>query len=76
MLFLAPDWIRVFHQMPKLEFRSDAKPSTFAYPPALQEKKEKTAEKVESAILSITAKQKKKEQQKAAEKMEVVRVFR
>lgn len=59
--------------MPKLEFRSDAKPSTYAYPIPLQEKKEKTAEKVESAVLSITAKQKKKEAESKAEKMDVVR---
>lgn len=56
-------------KMPKLEFISNAKPSTYAYPPPLEDKKEKTKEKVETAILSITAKQKKKEaEKKEAEK--------
>jgi 26S proteasome regulatory subunit N2 len=60
--------------MPKVEMRSNAKPSTFAYPPNLEEKKEKQKDKVETAILSITAKQKKKEAEKKKdeEKMEVV----
>lgn len=61
-------------QMPKCELRSNAKPSTFAYPPPLEEKKDKAREKVETAVLSITAKQKKKEAEKKDkdEKMEVV----
>ena len=61
-------------QMPKLEFRSNAKPSQFAYPPPLEDKKEKTKEKVLTAVLSITAKQKKKEAEKKKdeEKMDVV----
>lgn len=60
--------------MPKLEFRSNAKPSQFAYPPPLEDKKEKTKEKVLTAVLSITAKQKKKEAEKKKdeEKMDVV----
>ncbi|XP_074657663.1 26S proteasome non-ATPase regulatory subunit 1-like [Tubulanus polymorphus] len=60
-------------KMPKIEFRSNAKPSTFAYPPPLEDKKEKSKEKVETAVLSITAKQKKKEAEKKAQddKMEV-----
>ncbi|VEL10889.1 unnamed protein product [Protopolystoma xenopodis] len=49
-------------QMPKMQFRSNAKPSTFAYPPPLQVEKEKKKEKVETAILSITAKHRKKQQ--------------
>lgn len=68
--------------MPKLEFRSNAKPSMFAYPPPLEEKKEKQAEKVETAVLSITAKQKKKEKDRqtrlgstSSDRMEVVRDF-
>lgn len=67
--------------MPKLEFRSNAKPSLFAYPPPLEEKKEKQAEKVETAVLSITAKQKKKEKDRqsqsrgGSDKMEVVTIF-
>jgi len=52
--------------MPKMEFKSAAKPSTFAYPPALEEKKDKKGEKVEAAVLSTTVKHKKKEA--AAEK--------
>ena len=61
-------------QMPKLEIRSNAKPSTFAYPPNLEEKKVDRKDKVETAILSITAKHKKKEAEKKKdeEKMDVV----
>ncbi len=44
-----------------MEFYSAAKPSLFAYPPAVEEKKERTSEKVETAVLSITAKAKRKE---------------
>ncbi|KAM7539423.1 hypothetical protein Aperf_G00000054370 [Anoplocephala perfoliata] len=67
-------------EMPQMQFKSNAKPSTFAYPPPLQIEKEKKKEKVETAILSITAKHKKKELEKKkstvnegekAEKMEV-----
>ncbi|KAL4219945.1 26S proteasome non-ATPase regulatory subunit 1 [Mactra antiquata] len=60
-------------KMPKVEMKSNAKPSTFAYPPNLEEKKENKKDKVETAILSITAKQKKKEadKKKDEEKMEV-----
>jgi len=43
--------------MPKIDIRSDAKPSTFAYPDMLEEKKSKEKEKVETAVLSTTAKQ-------------------
>ncbi|KAG5441689.1 26S proteasome non-ATPase regulatory subunit 1 [Clonorchis sinensis] len=48
-------------KMPKMQFKSNAKPSTFAYPQPLQPEKEKKREKVETAVLSITAKQRKKE---------------
>ena len=60
-------------QMPKMEFKSSAKPSTYAYPAPLEEKKEKVAEKVTTAVLSITAKQKRKEAEKkeTSEKMDV-----
>ncbi|VDN98821.1 unnamed protein product [Rodentolepis nana] len=47
-------------EMPQMQFRSNAKPSMFAYPPPLQIEKEKKKEKVETAILSITAKHKKR----------------
>lgn len=60
-------------KMPKLVFRSNAKPSTFAYPPPLEEKKEREREKVTTAVLSITAKARKKEAEKREkeEKMDV-----
>ncbi|XP_068175159.1 26S proteasome non-ATPase regulatory subunit 1 [Antennarius striatus] len=61
-------------KMPKVQYRSNCKPSTFAYPPALEVPKEKEKEKVSTAILSITAKAKKKEKEKKEkeeEKMEV-----
>ncbi|KAH9279147.1 26S proteasome non-ATPase regulatory subunit 1 [Echinococcus granulosus] len=51
-------------QMPQMQFKSNAKPSMFAYPPPLPIEKEKKKEKVETAILSITAKHKKKELEK------------
>ncbi|ESO95352.1 hypothetical protein LOTGIDRAFT_206376 [Lottia gigantea] len=57
-------------KMPKLEFRSNAKPSTYAYIPPLEEKKDKAKEKVETAVLSITAKQKKKDAEKKKEEKE------
>uniref|UniRef100_H3DDP5 26S proteasome non-ATPase regulatory subunit 1 n=1 Tax=Tetraodon nigroviridis TaxID=99883 RepID=H3DDP5_TETNG len=43
-------------KMPKVQYRSNCKPSTFAYPPALEIPKEKEKEKVSTAVLSITAK--------------------
>uniref|UniRef100_A0A158Q8H6 RPN2_C domain-containing protein n=1 Tax=Elaeophora elaphi TaxID=1147741 RepID=A0A158Q8H6_9BILA len=45
-------------EMPKTEFRCNAKPSTFAYPPPLEEKKKEENEKVETAVLSVTHKKK------------------
>ena len=61
--------------MPVVKFRSAAKPSTFGYPPNLEEKKKEDKEKVTTAVLSITNKQKKKEAEKKKgkddEKMEV-----
>ena len=50
-----------FLQMPKFEFRSNAKPSAFAYASPLEEKKGRETEKVETAVLSTTAKAKAKE---------------
>ena len=73
-----------------MEFRSNAKPSTYAYPAPLEEKKGRETEKVETAVLSTTAKAKakeiKKEKRKAStasasrpstteEKMDVVSFF-
>ena len=46
--------------MPELEVLSNARPSLFGYPPKLEEKKDKSREKVETAVLSITSKQRKK----------------
>merc|ERR1712115_373960 len=62
--------------MPVLQYRSNAKPSMYAYPPALEEKKKEDKEKVATAVLSITNKQKKKEAEKkkgkdGEEKMDV-----
>ena len=47
---------------------SNAPPSVFAYPPALVDKKEEKKQKVETAVLSITAKQKKRDLEKKGEK--------
>lgn len=58
-------------QMPVMEFKSNAKPSQFAYVPPLELPKEKEKEKVATAVLSITAKAKKREKKEAEEKMEV-----
>merc|ERR1712080_573023 len=58
--------------MPVLGVKSNAKPSTYGYPPPLEEKKKEDKEKVATAVLSITAKQKKKEADKRKEKAEVV----
>merc|ERR1712128_261947 len=59
--------------MPVVKFRSNAKPSTFGYPPNIEEKKKETGEKVSTAILSITAKQKKQSDKSKTgeEKMDV-----
>uniref|UniRef100_A0A915D272 26S proteasome regulatory subunit RPN2 C-terminal domain-containing protein n=1 Tax=Ditylenchus dipsaci TaxID=166011 RepID=A0A915D272_9BILA len=67
-------------QMPRMEFRCNAKPSLFAYPPPLEEKKKEEHEKIETVVLSITNKKisnkKKKEGQASGaqdvdEKMDV-----
>merc|ERR1712168_1083978 len=63
-------------EMPVVKFKSNAKPSTFGYPPNLEEKKKEDKEKVTTAVLSITNKQKKKEAEKkkgkdGEEKMDV-----
>merc|ERR1719319_331364 len=58
--------------MPVLQLRSAAKPSTYGYTPNIEEKKKEDKEKVATAVLSITAKQKKKLGKKdGEEKMEV-----
>lgn len=54
--------------MPKaFSARCDAKPSQFAYPKKLEEKKEEKKERVQTAVLSTTAKAKAKEKKKEAE---------
>lgn len=57
-------------KMPKMEFRCNAKPSTFAYPAPLEEKKREDREKVATAVLSI-ARTKRKDSDKKDTKMEV-----
>lgn len=61
--------------MPKIKFRSNARPSVYGYPEPLLPPKKEEKEKVSTAILSITAKAKarqKKEQKE--ESMDVVRL--
>jgi len=61
-------------EMPVVQFKSNAKPSTYGYPAPLEEKKKEDKEKVATAILSITVKQKRKDaerKKKEEEKMEV-----
>merc|ERR1719259_1226795 len=50
--------------MPVMKIKSNAKPSMYAYPPPLEEKTKEKGEKVATAVLSITAKQKKKDAEK------------
>lgn len=50
--------------MPKIEFKSAARPSLYAYPPPLEEKKREEREKVTTAILSIAARQKRRDDKK------------
>lgn len=60
-------------RMPRFEMRSAAKPSLYAYPPPLEEKKAEEREKVATAVLSIAARQKRRETADSKEdvKMEV-----
>ncbi|KAJ8976649.1 hypothetical protein NQ317_009112 [Molorchus minor] len=60
-------------KMPKLELKSNAKPSTYAYPAPLEEKKREEREKVTTAVLSIAARQRRRDHEKKHrdEKMEV-----
>ena len=46
-------------KMPKLQFKSNANPNLFAYPPPAKKEQEKVKSKVATAILSISAKGKK-----------------
>lgn len=60
-------------KMPKFEMKSAAKPSVYAYPAPLEEKKAEEREKVATAVLSIAARQKRREtaDSKDDDKMEV-----
>ncbi|XP_034484628.1 26S proteasome non-ATPase regulatory subunit 1 [Drosophila innubila] len=61
-------------KMPKMEYRSAGKPSLYAYPAPLEEKKSEEREKVATAVLSIAARQKRRENadsKKEDEKMDV-----
>lgn len=59
-------------KMPKIELKSSAKPSLYAYPAPLEEKKREEREKVTTAILSIAARQKRRDDKKKEDsKMEV-----
>merc|ERR1712227_1058535 len=59
--------------MPVVKFRSGAKPSTYGYPPNLEEKKKEDKEKVSTAVLSITKKKEaeKKKGKEGDDKMDV-----
>lgn len=63
-------------KMPKLEFRSNARPSVYAYPAPLEEKKREEREKITTAVLSIAARARRRESERRArdshEKMDVV----
>ncbi|KAK5645712.1 hypothetical protein RI129_004176 [Pyrocoelia pectoralis] len=60
-------------KMPKLELKSNAKPSVYAYPPPLEEKKREEREKVTTAVLSIAARQRRRDHDRKHrdEKMDV-----
>lgn len=60
-------------KMPKIELRSAARPSMYAYPAPIEEKKAEEREKVATAVLSIAARQKRREtsDKKDDDKMEV-----
>lgn len=59
-------------KMPKIEFKSSARPSLYAYPAPLEEKKREEREKVTTAILSIAARQKRRDDKKKEDsKMDV-----
>lgn len=60
-------------KMPKVEFKSAAKPSLYAYPAPMEEKKAEEREKVATAVLSIAARQKRREtiDKRDEEKMDI-----
>ncbi|KAJ8937188.1 hypothetical protein NQ314_012007 [Rhamnusium bicolor] len=60
-------------KMPKMELKSNAKPSLYAYPAPMEEKKREEREKVTTAVLSIAARQRRRDHERKHrdEKMEV-----
>ncbi|XP_011503655.1 PREDICTED: 26S proteasome non-ATPase regulatory subunit 1 [Ceratosolen solmsi marchali] len=62
-------------KMPKLNLKSNARPSIYAYPPPLEEKKREEREKVTTAVLSIAARARRRESERRArdshEKMDI-----
>jgi 26S proteasome regulatory subunit N2 len=58
-------------KMPKIEFKSAARPSLYAYPAPLEEKKREEREKVTTAVLSIAARQKRREGEKKKDEMKM-----
>lgn len=60
-------------KMPKIELKSAAKPSLYAYPAPMEEKKAEEREKVATAVLSIAARQKRREtiDKREDEKMDI-----
>lgn len=52
-------------QMPVVSFKSNVKPSMFAYPPPLETAKKEEKERVATVVLSVTAKAKRREAEKA-----------
>lgn len=51
-------------KMPKMDIKSNAKPSVYAYPAALEEKKREEREKVTTAVLSIAARARRREHER------------
>lgn len=51
-------------KMPRVEYKSNAKPSMYAYPAPLEEKKREEREKVTTAILSIAARQRRRDHER------------
>lgn len=51
-------------KMPKLDIKSNARPSTYAYPAPLEEKKREEREKVTTAVLSIAARARRREHER------------
>lgn len=68
-------------KMPKLEVRSNARPSVYAYPAPLEEKKREEREKVTTAVLSIAARARRRESERRARspmrwnRMDVVSIY-